>query len=31
VECEGMDWINVAQDMDRCQALANTVMNFQVP
>jgi hypothetical protein len=23
----GMDWINVAQDRDRCRALVNAVMN----
>jgi len=28
---EGMDWINLAQDMDRWQALVNAVLNFQVP
>jgi len=26
-----MDWINVAQDRDRWQALVNAVMNLQVP
>ena len=31
VECEGMDWINVAQDRDRWRALVNTVMNLRVP
>jgi hypothetical protein len=30
VECEGIDWINVAQDMNRWWALVNTVMNFRV-
>jgi len=29
--CEGMDWINVAQDRDRWRTLVNTVMNLQVP
>jgi len=29
--CEGMDWINVAQDRDRWQALVNAVINLQVP
>jgi hypothetical protein len=27
----GMDWIDVAQDRDQWRALANTVMNPQVP
>jgi hypothetical protein len=27
----GMDWIDLAQDMDQCRALVNTVMNVQVP
>jgi hypothetical protein len=31
VGCEGMDWIDVAQDTDRWRALANTVMNPRVP
>jgi hypothetical protein len=29
--CGGMDWINLAQDRDRWQALVNVVMNLQVP
>ena len=31
VGCEGMDWIMLAQDRDRWQALVNVVMNLQVP
>ena len=27
----GIDWINLAQDMDRWPAVLNAVMNFQVP
>jgi hypothetical protein len=27
----GMDWIDLAQDRDRWQALVNVVMNLQVP
>jgi hypothetical protein len=27
----GMDWINLAQDTDKWQALANVIMNFRVP
>ena len=30
VGCEGMDWIDVAQDKDSWQALMNAVMNFMV-
>ena len=28
---EGMDWIDLVQNKDRWQALANVVMNPQVP
>ena len=31
VGCEGMDWIDVAQDRDRWRALVNAVMNILVP
>ena len=27
----GMDWIDLAQDMDRWRALVNAVMNLHVP
>jgi hypothetical protein len=28
---DGMDWIDLAQDMDRWRALVNTVMNLRLP
>ena len=31
VGCEGMDWIELAQDKDRWQELVTGVMNFRVP
>ena len=31
VGCEGMDWIDMAQDTDRWRALVNEVMNLRVP
>jgi hypothetical protein len=29
VECVGMDWIELAQDRDRCPTLVNAVINFR--
>jgi hypothetical protein len=29
--CGGKDWIEVAQDRDRWQALVNALMNLQIP
>jgi len=31
VGCEGMDWIDMAQDMDRLRAVVCTLMNLRVP
>ena len=30
VGCEGMDWIEMAQDRDRWPALVNALMNLRV-
>jgi len=31
VGCESMDWVDLAEDRDRWQAMVNGVMNLQVP
>jgi hypothetical protein len=31
IGCDGMDWIDLAQDMDKWRALVNTAMNLRVP
>jgi hypothetical protein len=28
---EDVEWINLAQDRNKCQAVVNTTMNFRVP
>jgi hypothetical protein len=30
-EVDGMDWIDLVQEMDQWRALVNTVMNLRVP
>jgi hypothetical protein len=29
--CDGVDWIDMAQDRDQWRALVNTVLNLRVP
>jgi hypothetical protein len=31
IGCDGMNWIDLAQNGDKLRALVNTVMNLQVP
>jgi hypothetical protein len=31
IGCDGMDWIELAQDRDQWGALVNTVMNLRIP
>jgi hypothetical protein len=31
IRWDGMDWIDLDQDMDQWRALVNTVMNLRVP
>jgi hypothetical protein len=31
IGCDGMDWIDMAQDRDQWRALMNTIMNLWVP
>jgi hypothetical protein len=31
VGCDDVDWIGLAQDMDRWRALVNSVLNLRVP
>jgi hypothetical protein len=31
IEWGGMDWFDMAQDMDQWRAIVNTVMNLRVP
>jgi hypothetical protein len=31
IGCDGVDWVDLAQDRDQWRALVNTVMNLRVP
>jgi hypothetical protein len=31
IRWDGMDWIDLAPDMDQCRALVNTVINLSIP
>jgi hypothetical protein len=31
IRCDGMDWIDMAQDRDQWRALVNMVLNLRVP
>jgi hypothetical protein len=31
IGCNGVDWMDMAQDRDQWRALVNTVMNLRVP
>jgi hypothetical protein len=31
IGCDGVDWIDMAQDRDQCRALVNMVLNLRVP
>jgi hypothetical protein len=31
IGCDGIDWIDLAQDMDQLRALVNAVMKLRVP
>jgi hypothetical protein len=31
IGCDGMDWIDLAQDRDQWKALVNTTTNLRVP
>jgi hypothetical protein len=31
IGCDGMDWIDMDHDREKCRALVNTVLNLRVP